>query len=232
MTDPDHVWLEPECAADNPEGRCWSEFPLEDCDEDGCGCKAIRYTRDDLANPLAAMIMRNRASERARKHEPQHEMNEPIAKAIRNNIAREIDAIPLPCSDAELLAAALKLPQIVALVDAQTDSFAVLIDDARIEAAKAMRKFPQPNYVISKFTEEAGEVVKALIHCAENRETAENVRGEMKQAIAMLYRIWVEGDQVHGLNPIAAMLSLTTTPPQTEYERKVAQMKEDFPNGI
>ena len=80
--------------------------------------------------------------------------------------------------------------------------FSVLVTDAMQEAEKAMRKFPQPNYVISKFAEESGEVVKAAIHCAENRETKENLRGEMKQAIAMLYRLWVEGDEVHGLEPV------------------------------
>lgn len=84
--------------------------------------------------------------------------------------------------------------------------FDCLILDAIAEATKAMRKFPQPNYVISKVAEEAGEVVKAAIHCAEGRETAENVRGEMKQLIAMLYRLWVEGDQVHGLPSIAAAI--------------------------
>ena len=84
--------------------------------------------------------------------------------------------------------------------------FDCLILDAIAEATKAMRKFPQPNYVISKVAEEAGEVVKAAIHCAEGRETAENVRGEMKQLIAMLFRLWVEGDQVHGLPSIAAAI--------------------------
>ena len=87
-------------------------------------------------------------------------------------------------------------------VQPDADSFADLIADARLEAAKAMNKFPQPNYVISKVAEEAGEVVKAAIHCAEGRETAESVRGEIKQVIAMLYRLWVEGDQVHGLAPL------------------------------
>jgi hypothetical protein len=83
--------------------------------------------------------------------------------------------------------------------------FECLILEAVAEAIKAMRKFPQPNYVISKFAEEAGEVVKAAIHCAEGRETAENVRYEMKQTIAMIYRLWVEGDQVHGLKPVRAL---------------------------
>lgn len=69
-----------------------------------------------------------------------------------------------------------------------------------------MRKFPQPNYVISKVAEEAGEVVKAAIHCAEGRETPENVIAEIKQAMAMLLRLYVEGDQVHGLPPLKAAM--------------------------
>lgn len=90
--------------------------------------------------------------------------------------------------------------------------FDCLILDALAEAMKAMRKFPQPNYVISKIAEEAGEVVKAAIHCAEGRETAENLRGEMKQLIAMIYRLWVEGDQVHGLPPVSAAIRAKDTP--------------------
>lgn len=82
------------------------------------------------------------------------------------------------------------------------DHLQSLLTDAHIEAVKAMQKFPQPNYVISKVAEEAGEVVKAAIHCAEGRETKENVRGEIKQAMAMLMRLYLEGDQVHGLPPI------------------------------
>lgn len=89
---------------------------------------------------------------------------------------------------------------------ARADDFSALIADARTEAEKAMRKYPQPNYVISKFAEEAGEAVKAAIHCAEGRETPDNVRIEVKQSIAMLYRLWVEGDQVHGLPPLRGAL--------------------------
>lgn len=85
------------------------------------------------------------------------------------------------------------------------DAWDELVAEAITEAEKAMRKFPQPNYVISKIAEEAGEVVKAAIHAAEGRETLENLRGEMKQTIAMLYRLWVEGDQVHGLPPVAGV---------------------------
>ena len=85
------------------------------------------------------------------------------------------------------------------------DAVARLGEAARAEADKAMRKYPQPNYVISKVAEEAGEVVKAAIHCAEGRETPEVVIGEIKQAMAMLIRLYIEGDQVHGLPPLAAM---------------------------
>ena len=84
------------------------------------------------------------------------------------------------------------------------DSFMELIYDAMAEADRAIKKFPQPNYVITKIAEEAGEVVKAAVHMAEDRETVENPRGEMKQVLAMIYRLWVDGDQVHGLPPVGA----------------------------
>lgn len=104
-----------------------------------------------------------------------------------------------------LINGTLRAPDAVeALVKAADQSFFELVVDGMAEADRAMRKFPQPNYVISKVAEEAGEVVKAAIHCAEGRETTANVQGEMKQLIAMLYRLWVEGDQVHGLAAIRA----------------------------
>jgi phosphoribosyl-ATP pyrophosphohydrolase len=78
-----------------------------------------------------------------------------------------------------------------------------LVEEAAVEADYAMKKFPQPNYVISKVAEEAGEVVKAAIHCAEGRGDRESVRSEIVQAVAMLMRLFLEGDQVHGLPPIA-----------------------------
>jgi phosphoribosyl-ATP pyrophosphohydrolase len=73
------------------------------------------------------------------------------------------------------------------------------------EASRAMVKFPQPNYVISKFAEESGEVVKAAIHHAEGRETRGAVVGEMRQVLAMMLRMWIEGDQVHGLPALRAI---------------------------
>lgn len=82
------------------------------------------------------------------------------------------------------------------------ETFDALVADAKAEAHRAMIKFPQPNYVLTKIAEEAGEVIKAGVHCAEGREPIEEVRAEMTQCIAMLYRLWIEGDEVHGLPPV------------------------------
>ena len=84
--------------------------------------------------------------------------------------------------------------------------FQALVNDAMAEATRAMAKFPQPNYVISKFAEESGEVVKAAIHYAEGREARDAVVSEMRQTIAMMLRLWIEGDQVHGLRAITEEL--------------------------
>jgi hypothetical protein len=78
-----------------------------------------------------------------------------------------------------------------------------ILPDAVAAAEKAMRKYPQPNYVISKWAEETGEVTKDLIHMAEGRQTPDKLRGEIVQALAMLHRLLIEGDQVHGLPPLA-----------------------------
>lgn len=110
-----------------------------------------------------------------------------------------------------------------------------LIGDGLREAEKAMRKFPQPNYVISKVAEEAGEVVKAAIHCAEGRETTENLRGEMKQLIAMLYRLWVEGDGVHGLLPCSrrpTQAPPTLPKPRSRGARSDKRPLEDAPGLV
>lgn len=82
-------------------------------------------------------------------------------------------------------------------------AFDAMIADAKRAALVAMQRYPAPNYTITKFAEEAGEVVKAAVHCAENRETFENLIGEITQAVAMIYRLYHEGDGVHGLQPLA-----------------------------
>lgn len=73
---------------------------------------------------------------------------------------------------------------------------------ALVAATNAMRKFPQPNYVLTKVAEEAGEVVKAGVHHAEGRDfTWSDLEGECVQTIAMCLRLLIEGDEVIGLIP-------------------------------
>lgn len=203
MTAPDKVWIaDPYLSAVDGSIQAGTYSPCSDWHF------KHEYTRTDLSNALIAA-----AFEAAAKFCEDNEVgtstrlcyvvspfyrDETSGKHPGMACGDPIRAITPP--DAQ---AALQAMIDAAVKDGAADSFAMLIADARAEASKAMKKFPQPNYVISKFAEEAGEVVKAAIHCAENRETPENVRGEMKQAIAMLYRLWVEGDQVHGLAPLA-----------------------------
>lgn len=81
------------------------------------------------------------------------------------------------------------------------DYFASLVAAARVRADKAIRKFPQPNYVLSKVAEESGEVIKAVIHYTEGREEWSNVEAEIIDNLAMLIRLVKEGDQVIGFTP-------------------------------
>lgn len=78
-----------------------------------------------------------------------------------------------------------------------------LVDLAIIRAKRAMVKFPQPNYVITKIAEEAGEVIKEAVHCAEGRGSYDDLTDEMIDAMAMLFRLWAEGDGKHGLDPVS-----------------------------
>lgn len=81
------------------------------------------------------------------------------------------------------------------------DYFSTLVNAARLAADKAMRKHPQPNYVLLKVAEEAGEVVQAGVHYAEGRMTWQDLEGEIVQLLAMLIRLVTEGDQVNGITP-------------------------------
>lgn len=46
---PEKIWLEPGCS---PE-RCWCENALDDCEEPGCGAKAVGYVREDIVDHAA-----------------------------------------------------------------------------------------------------------------------------------------------------------------------------------
>lgn len=91
------------------------------------------------------------------------------------------------------------------------DYFGSLVNQARARAEKAMTKFPQPNYVLNKVAEESGEVIKAVIHYTEGRETWENVEAELIDNLAMLIRLVKEGDQVIGFTPPTEVQRLNAT---------------------
>ncbi|MEJ8326066.1 hypothetical protein WKI40_23335 [Kosakonia sacchari] len=102
------------------------------------------------------------------------------------------------------------------------DYFGGLVTKARASAGKAMLKFPQPNYVLLKVAEEAGEVVQAGVHYAENRMTWQDVEGEIIQLLAMLIRLVTEGDQVNGITPPA----LCQSAPSSETEAIARQFEQ------
>ncbi|MDP0955774.1 ead/Ea22-like family protein [Klebsiella pneumoniae] len=108
-----------------------------------------------------------------------------------------------PANILALVEALEKAQQRNAELEAQNDYFASLVAMARVSADKAIRKFPQPNYVLLKVAEEAGEVVQAGVHYAENRMEWGQVEGEIVQLLAMLIRLVTEGDQVNGITPPA-----------------------------
>lgn len=81
------------------------------------------------------------------------------------------------------------------------DYFEFLVLKARERAAKAMEKFPQPNYVLTKVAEEHGEVIKGVVHYLEGREEWRNVENELIDNLAMLIRLLKEGDGKIGFTP-------------------------------
>lgn len=106
-----------------------------------------------------------------------------------------------PITYGELSELIRDLAQRAEAAEAKQDYFGSLVSKARISADKAMVKFPQPNYVLLKVAEEAGEVVQAGVHYAENRMSWGEVEGEIVQLMAMLIRLVTEGDQVNGITP-------------------------------
>ena len=68
------------------------------------------------------------------------------------------------------------------------------------EAQRAAIKFPQPNKVLLKVGEEAGEVIKTGVHLSEGRDfTHADLEDECVQTIAMCFRLLLEGDGTIGL---------------------------------
>lgn len=111
------------------------------------------------------------------------------------------------------------------------DYFSTLVNAAHPAADKAMRKYPQPNYVLLKVAEEAGEVVQAAVHYAEGRMTWQDVEGEIVQLLAMLIRLVTEGDQVNGIKPPASCSTVALAAAPDEIDIFVDQVCGNLPAG-
>jgi hypothetical protein len=190
---PESLWADWDYVAD--DGVCGVHTHKKYASGYAPHCPPIQYTRADLVQPQidAAVAAEREACAELCDVVTQDHVGD-VIRGIGNEIrarAGVLDA--LEARDARVRAEALR---------GADGSFFALCVEGTIEADRAMKKFPQPNYVISKVAEEAGEVVKAAIHCSEGREKPQEVRSEIKQLIAMLYRLWVEGDQVHGLSAL------------------------------
>ena len=81
------------------------------------------------------------------------------------------------------------------MTDDQVEYLKDIVSRSIGEARRASRKFPQPNKVLLKVGEEAGEVIKAGVHLSEGRDfTHTDLEGEVVQTIAMCFRLLIEGD--------------------------------------
>lgn len=89
--------------------------------------------------------------------------------------------------------------------EAQKAYARAMFERALDEAERAAAKFPQPNKVLLKVAEEAGEVVKTAVHLSEGRDFAwDDLEAEIEQTMAMCIRLAVEGDGTIGLkSPLA-----------------------------
>lgn len=77
-------------------------------------------------------------------------------------------------------------------------------DDAIMEATRAVLKYPQPCKIppIPKLAEECGEAIQAANKCIEGKGSLEAVRGELVQTVAVIIRLYIEGDETLGLPPV------------------------------
>lgn len=67
------------------------------------------------------------------------------------------------------------------------------------EMDRARAKFPAPGLLLTAFTEEAGEVVKAVLDHYSGKGDLADVRKELIQVGAMVGRLLEEGDPIHRL---------------------------------
>ena len=69
------------------------------------------------------------------------------------------------------------------------------------EVERARFKFPCPDLLVTAFTEEFGEAIKAILDYRAGKGGITAVRTELIQTMAMCVRLLEEGDPIHNLPP-------------------------------
>jgi hypothetical protein len=70
------------------------------------------------------------------------------------------------------------------------------------EKVRAKKLFPNPDLLLTAFSEEVGEVVKAVLDHYSGKGSLDDIRRELIQAGAMIGRLCEEGDPIHKLPAI------------------------------
>lgn len=73
------------------------------------------------------------------------------------------------------------------------------------ELRQARTKFPKPEATGYALFEEVGELSQAILQYKfEDRGAKEDIRAELVQAMTMLCRLWIDGDDSIGLEPVGS----------------------------
>lgn len=84
------------------------------------------------------------------------------------------------------------------------------------EVARARSKFAAPTHTLLATHEEVGELTRAVLrYQLERAGTAAEVQKELIQSMAMLLRLWEEGDQSLNLSPIRDLAAPCPTEKKT-----------------
>ena len=76
----------------------------------------------------------------------------------------------------------------------EQELYALILEAAKLELIHAQMKFPSNTHLTHAFSEEAGEVVKALMDQEQKGKESKDVVNELIQCIAMSLRLMIQGD--------------------------------------
>ena len=91
------------------------------------------------------------------------------------------------------------------LTHGQAQQLGDLFQRVADELRHARTKFPKPEATGYALFEEVGELSQAILQYKfEGRATKEDIRAELVQTMTMLCRLWVDGDDSIGLEPVGS----------------------------